>query len=65
MPLIRYAINNPLIANLCLVVVLVAGVLSWFAMPQEIFPLVELDHVQITTEFRGAAPVEVERQVTY
>jgi len=44
--------------------VLVAGVISWFAMPQEMFPLIELDRVTIKTEFKGAAPAEVERQVT-
>lgn len=64
MPLIRFSIDNPLITNLMLLLVLVAGVISWYAMPQEMFPLVELDRVTITTEFKGAAPAEVERQVT-
>ncbi len=64
MPLIRYSIDNPLITNLTLLLVLVAGVISWYAMPQEMFPLIELDRVTITTEFQGAAPAEVERQVT-
>jgi len=64
MPLIRYAIDNPLITNLMLVLVLVAGVISWYAMPQEMFPIIELDRITITTEFKGAAPAEVERQVT-
>ena len=40
MPLIRFAIANPLITNLMLVLVLLLGVLSWYAMPQEMFPLV-------------------------
>ncbi len=64
MPLIRYAIDNPLITNLMLVLVFVAGVVSWYAMPQEMFPVVDLDHVSIVTQYKGAAPVEVERQVT-
>ncbi len=64
MSLIRFSVDNPLITNLMLLLVLVAGVLSWLAMPQEMFPLVELDRVTITTEFKGAAPAEVERQVT-
>ncbi len=64
MPLIRYAINNPLIANLILVVIVIAGVLSWKSMPQEMFPLIELDRVRIVTEFAGASPEEVERLVT-
>jgi multidrug efflux pump subunit AcrB len=64
MPLIRFSIDNPLITNLLLVMVLVAGVISWFAMPQEMFPVIELDRIKIVTEFKGAAPEEVERQVT-
>jgi len=64
MPLIRYAIKNPLIVNLLLVVIAIAGVLAWRAMPQEMFPLVELDKVRITTLYEGASPAEVEQQIT-
>ena len=64
MPLIRFAVDNPLIANLFLVLILVSGVMSWFAMPQEMFPVIELDQVSIVTEFEGASPEEVEQQVT-
>lgn len=62
--LIRFAIRNPLIANLLLALIVIAGVLSWHAMPQEMFPVVELDKVRVTTIFEGASPEEVERQVT-
>ena len=62
--LIRFSIANPLITNLMLVLVALAGVLSWQAMPQEMFPVVELDKVRVTTAFEGASPEEVERQVT-
>ncbi len=33
-------------------------------MPQEMFPNIQLDKVRISTVFEGAAPEEVERQVT-
>ena len=33
-------------------------------MPQEMFPVVEIDKVRINTEFEGASPEEVESQVT-
>ncbi len=62
--LIRFSINNGLIVNLLLVFVVVTGVLSWYAMPQEMFPVVEQDIVRITTVFEGAPPEEVEKQVT-
>ena len=33
-------------------------------MPQEMFPVIESDRVSIKTEYEGAPPVEVERQLT-
>lgn len=62
--MIRYAINHPLIINLLLAVVVIVGVTSWLAMPQEMFPVVEKDMVRIDTLFEGASPEEVEQQVT-
>jgi multidrug efflux pump subunit AcrB len=62
--LIDFSIRNPLVVNLLLVIILLAGVLSWYAMPQEMFPTVEQDKVTIKTAFEGASPEEVERQVT-
>jgi multidrug efflux pump subunit AcrB len=61
---IDFSIRNPLIVNLLLVIILLAGVISWYALPQEMFPVVEQDKVRITTVFEGAAPEEMERQVT-
>ena len=64
MQIIRFSIDNPLIINLSLVIILIMGVLAWMALPQEIFPVVDLDMVSIKTEFEGASPVEVEQQIT-
>ncbi len=64
MSFISYTIRYPLIVNLSLVLVLVLGLMAWYALPQEIFPVVELDMVNIKTEFEGASPLEVEQQVT-
>ncbi len=62
--MIDFSIRNPLLVNLLLIIVLLAGVISWYAMPQEMFPVVEQDKVRITTLFEGASPEEMERQVT-
>ncbi|RMH16462.1 MAG: efflux RND transporter permease subunit [Gammaproteobacteria bacterium] len=62
--MILFSIRNPLLANLFLVLVLITGIMSWYAMPQEMFPNITLDKVRITTIFEGASPEEVERQVT-
>ena len=64
MRLVRFSIANPLITNLMLVLVMLLGVLSWYAMPQEMFPVVELDMARVSTVFEGASPEEVEQQIT-
>ena len=64
MGLIRYSIRNPLIINLSLLLILIMGVLAWRMMPQEMFPVFDLDRVKVTTIFEGASPEEVEAQIT-
>ena len=64
MSLIRFSLRNPLLVNLSLILMLVLGVMTWGKLPQEIFPVVDLDMVSIITEFEGASPAEVEQQVT-
>ena len=62
--MIDFSIRNPLIVNLFLALVALAGIQAWNGMPQEMFPTVEQDKVRVTTIFEGASPEEVERQVT-
>ncbi|MBL1261797.1 MAG: efflux RND transporter permease subunit [Thiotrichaceae bacterium] len=64
MRLIRFSIDNPLITNLMLALVLIMGVLSWYQLPQEMFPVVEMDKVKITTVYKGTSPEEMERLVS-
>ena len=60
----EFSIKNPLIVNFLLAAIVVIGVLSWRSMPQEMFPIIERDLVEIRTKFDGAPPIEIERQVT-
>lgn len=64
MGIINFSIKNPLVVNLFLVLVIIMGVISWRSMPQEMFPVVEIDKVRISTEFEGAPPEEIESQIT-
>ncbi len=64
MRLIRFSIDNPLITNLLLVLVLIMGLLSWYSLPQEMFPVIEMDKVKVTTIYKGASPEEMERLVS-
>ncbi len=64
MGIINFSLKNPLVVNLFLALVIVTGIVSWRSMPQEMFPVVDIDKVRIDTEFEGATPEEVESQVT-
>ncbi len=64
MGIVQFSIRNSLIVNLLLFVIVIAGVLSWRSMPQEMFPVVDLDLVRIVTEYEGAPPEEIEKQIT-
>ncbi|MCG8378012.1 MAG: efflux RND transporter permease subunit, partial [Proteobacteria bacterium] len=64
MTIINFSLKNPLLVNLSLIIILVMGILAWKGLPQEIFPVVDLDMISIKTEFEGASPAEVEQQVT-
>jgi multidrug efflux pump subunit AcrB len=62
--LIHFAIRKPLLTNLLMILVVIIGYGAWRTMPQEMFPVVELDKIGIKTVFEGASPAEVERQIT-
>ena len=62
--IVDFSIRNALLVNFLLLGIVVVGVASWRAMPQEIFPVIEQDKIEISTRFEGAPPIEVERQVT-
>ena len=64
MGIVEFSIRNSLVVNLFLIVIIIAGVLSWQSMPQEIFPTVDLDRIRVITAYEGAPPEEVEKQVT-
>lgn len=64
MNIIQFSIRNSLIVNLFLVVIVIGGYLSWTSMPQEMFPVVNLDLVRVVTEYDGSPPEEIEKQIT-
>src|SRR5256885_2262183 len=62
--LIDWALAHRAAVALATVVLAVAGVFSFRALPIEAFPDVTDTQVQVITLFAGHAPEEVERQVT-
>ncbi|MFQ5702364.1 MAG: efflux RND transporter permease subunit, partial [Acidobacteriota bacterium] len=62
--LIEFAVRNPVTVNLLTLFVLGAGIATYFRMHRELFPEFSRQAVQITTEFMGASPEEVEKLIT-
>ena len=55
--------RHPVAANLLLLLIVVAGVSNMLTMKQEVFPLVELDVLEVRVAYPGAAPDEVEEAI--
>ena len=61
--LITAAVNNPVAANLLMVVIIVVGGMSAYNLRRETFPQISFDIVQVQTIFPGATPEEIEESV--
>jgi len=59
----RFAVRNPVTANLIMVAIVVAGIVAGFNLRKEMFPNVDPEAIFVTVEFPGATPEEVERLV--
>ncbi len=62
--LIHFFVYKPLIAQLVLIFLFLAGIISLFSMKREAFPRVNFRTVRVLTIFPGASPVDVEKKVT-
>jgi multidrug efflux pump subunit AcrB len=61
--LIAWFVDNPVAANLLMLIMVAGGLLALPQILKEEFPNIETDYVQITVPYRGAAPEEVESGV--
>ena len=62
--LVAFSVRNPVMVNLLTLFVLGAGVATYFRMHRELFPEFSRQAIQVTTEFTGASPEEVEKLIT-
>lgn len=60
---IRWFANNPVAANLLMILLLLGGAFGALTTNQEEFPNFDVKVVQVRVPYLGAAPVEVERAV--
>ena len=60
---IKWVTEHPVAANLAMIFVLVAGLLSVFAVPQTTFPEFTLDEIEVEVEYVGASPTEITQSI--
>ena len=61
--LIGWWVDNPVAANLLMLILLVAGLIVLPQVRKEEFPNMDLEYIRVTVPYRGAAPEEVESGV--
>lgn len=61
--IIEWFVHNPVAANLMMIVMVVGGVAALATVRQEEFPAIEIQMVNITVEYRGASPAEIEQSI--
>ena len=63
MPLIRYAIDNPVKVAVAVLLTVLFGMLSFFATPVRLTPEVSEPEATVRTRWPGASALEVEREI--
>ncbi len=60
----RMSVNNPVLANLLMVIIIAFGLYAWINLPRELTPEIALQSATVATLYPGASPEEVEKLVT-
>ena len=60
---IAWMVRNPIAANLAMIILLAGGVWTALTMQKEVQPRYELDYVDVSVSYPGAAPAEVEEGI--
>src|SRR6056297_3020609 len=60
---IAYMARNPIAANLLMIILLGGGIWTMFNIQKEVFPQYQLDIVEVSVVYPGAAPAEVEQGI--
>ncbi|WP_340104923.1 efflux RND transporter permease subunit [Rhodohalobacter sp. 8-1] len=60
---ISFMANNPIAANLLMIILIGGGIWTMFNIQKEVFPEYQLDIVEVSVAYPGAAPSEVEQGI--
>jgi len=61
--IIAWFVNNKVAANLLMIFIFIAGLISLISIKLEVFPELSPDRITVTVAYQGAAPEEVEEGV--
>ena len=64
MSISKMSVNNPVLANLLMIIIIVFGLYAWMNLPRELTPEVSVQSAVVITLYPGASPEEVEKLVT-
>lgn len=64
MSLPAFSVSKPVLVNLLVLLVLIAGVFAYRNMPKDQFPDVSIETVMVSTPLSGASPKEIEQLLT-
>jgi len=60
----KMSVNNPVLANMLMIIIIAFGVYAWINLPRELTPEITLQTATVTTLYPGASPEEVEKLVS-
>jgi len=60
----KMSVNNPVLANLLMIIIILFGGYAWINLPRELTPEIALQSATVTTLYPGASPEEVEKLVS-
>ena len=63
MKLVDISINKPVTVTVGVILLVLFGLISLFRIPIQLTPNVDMPQISVTTPWRGASPLEVEREI--
>jgi len=64
MSIARFSIQQPVLVNLFMIFIIIAGLFSFNSISKEEFPEISLNAVTIITTYPGVSPKEIEELIT-
>ncbi len=60
----KMSVNNPVLANMLMIIIIAFGMYAWINLPRELTPEIALQTATVTTLYPGASPEEVEKLIS-